>query len=139
MDTLSPVERSERMARIRSKNTKPELAVRRLTFAMGYRYRLHSRDLPGSPDLVFRSSKKVIFIHGCFWHGHKGCKTANRPKSRTEYWDDKFARNKQRDARNQDVLKVLGWRYLVIWECELKDVKTLRKRLRAFLGSIRRA
>ena len=139
MDTLTAVERSQRMARISSKNTKPELVVRHLVFSLGYRYRLHSRDLPGSPDLVFRSRKKAIFVHGCFWHCHEGCKVANRPKSRTEYWDDKFARNKQRDARNQRALKNLGWRSLVIWECQLKGIKSLQKRLQTFLGPIKRA
>jgi DNA mismatch endonuclease (patch repair protein) len=139
MDTLTTLQRSQRMASIRSKNTKPELIVRGLVFALGHRYRLHSRDLPGSPDLVFRSRKKVIFVHGCFWHGHRGCKTANKPKSRTQYWDEKFTRNKQRDARNQRALKALGWRSLVVWECELKDSVSLRRRLRIFLGPIKPA
>ena len=139
MDTLTTRERSERMSRIRSKNTKPELTVRRLTFALGYRYRVHVRDLPGSPDLVFRSRKKVVFVHGCFWHGHDGCKVANRPKTRTAYWDEKFARNRERDVRNQRALKLLGWRSLVIWECELKDMRALGKKLRAFLGPEKKA
>ena len=100
MDTLSKAERSERMARIRSKNTKPELQVRRLLHGLGYRFRLHRRDLPGSPDVVFAARRKIVFVHGCFWHGHKNCKVANRPKSRRSFWSAKFKRNRERDAMN---------------------------------------
>src|SRR3712207_402049 len=99
-DTLSPTERSERMRRIKSKDTKVEWTVRRMLFALGYRYRVHPKDLPGKPDVVFRSRKIAIFVHGCFWHQHQGCKVAHVPKSRVSYWREKFERNVQRDAEN---------------------------------------
>lgn len=130
---MSPAERSARMALIRSKDTKPEVAVRKAAHALGFRFRLHKRTLPGRPDLVFAGRKKVIFVHGCFWHSHSGCKVANQPKSRSEFWADKFARNKARDSANVSTLKEQGWGVLVIWECETKDIEKLKKRLRAFL------
>src|SRR5437899_9244114 len=105
MDTLTVAERSERMARIKSKDTKPELRVRRLVHRLGYRYRLHRKRLPGKPDLVFSSRRKVIFVHGCFWHAHEGCKVANQPKTRGEFWASKFMRNRQQDFVNQASLK----------------------------------
>ena len=101
MDTLTAAERSERMARIRSKDTKPELRVRQLVHRLGYRFRLHQKDLPGRPDLVFASRRKVVFVHGCFWHAHEDCSVANRPKSRSEFWNAKFERNRFRDPKNQ--------------------------------------
>jgi DNA mismatch endonuclease (patch repair protein) len=134
MDTLTVAERSERMARIRSKDTKPEWVVRRIAHALGFRYRLHVRGLPGSPDLTFKSRKKVIFVHGCFWHAHHGCKTANRPKSRRPYWDEKFRRNVERDAINERALRQNGWGVLTIWECETKKVARLGTRIASFLG-----
>jgi DNA mismatch endonuclease (patch repair protein) len=139
MDTLTASQRSERMARIRSKNTGPELAVRRLAHSLGYRYRLHVKGLPGSPDLVFGRRRKVVFIHGCFWHCHEGCSVANRPKTRTAFWDAKFARNKQRDYENLKALSKKNWRALTLWECELNDLKTTTKKLRAFLGPVKKA
>lgn len=123
------------MARIRSKDTKPEMRVRRLVHGMGYRYRLHAKDLPGRPDLVFRPRRKAIFVHGCFWHRHEGCSRNRSPKSpeRRDYWRMKLNGNVQRDRRNIDALKRMGWRSLVIWECETTDTDRLSERLRSFL------
>jgi len=134
VDTLTTAERSERMSRIRSANTKPELTVRRSLHRLGYRYRLHRRDLPGIPDLVFPSRKKVIFVHGCFWHAHKNCSVANLPKSRRSYWRAKFAGNKTRDSLNATLLTRFGWSVVTVWECETKDVELLTRRLRKHLG-----
>lgn len=135
VDTLTPVERSERMARVRSANTKPEMIVRRAAHSMGYRYRLHGRRVPGSPDMVFPRRRKVIFVHGCFWHGHD-CKLGARPpKSRVEFWSSKIAENRNRDARTLDRLLAAGWLPLVIWECELRDNDWLRRTLRGFLDA----
>lgn len=135
MDKLTPERRSENMRRIKSKGMKPELAVRRLVHGLGYRYRLHRKDLPGKPDLVFGPRRKVIFVHGCFWHGHEreGCLDARRPKSNTSYWNAKLAGNKQRDAERLQALKAMGWSVLVIWECETSDIPSVTKRLRHFL------
>lgn len=132
MDTLTPSERSERMSRIRSRDTKPEMAVRRLVFSMGFRYRLQGR-LPGRPDLVFSGRRKVIFVHGCFWHLHAGCPQCRVPKSRLEFWLPKLEANRKRDEENQTQLRELGWATLVIWECELKDSVRLTSRIRKFL------
>lgn len=134
MDTLSPKDRSDQMRLVRSKNTKPEMAVRRLAHALGYRYRLHAKSLPGRPDLVFGKRRKVIFVHGCFWHRHEGCARCRTPKSRVEYWSLKLDRNQRRDAENQRRLRASGWDYLVIWECELKSPEALADRIRTFLG-----
>ncbi len=121
------------MRLVRSTDTKPELLVRRLAYGMGFRYRLHVRDLPGVPDLVFRSRKKAIFVHGCFWHGHS-CRLGDRtPKSHVTYWEQKIARNSERDALNQRKLRDLGWDHLVLWECELKNEIALAQRIRSFL------
>jgi len=133
MDTLTPQARSERMSLVRGRDTKPELLVRRLTHGLGYRFRLHVARLPGRPDLVFPSRGKVIFIHGCFWHRHKGCALARMPKSRLEFWAPKLNANKVRDLRNRKRLSALGWRSLLIWECEIKDTKRLERRIKAFL------
>jgi len=119
MDTLTKTERTERMSRIRSKYTKPELHVRRLVYSLGYRYRLHRRDLPGTPDLVFPSRRKVIFVHGCFWHRHTGCPNTRWPKSKLGFWKPKLEANKRRDIKHKKQLTRQGWRYLVVWECEL--------------------
>lgn len=132
-DTLTKAERSERMKRVRDCNTKPELAVRRLTHAMGYRYRLHQRDLPGKPDMVFPGRKKVIFVHGCFWHGHS-CKHGDRrPATNIGYWEKKIARNVERYSTQVESLKGGGWSVLTVWECEMADVLELKRRLRRFL------
>lgn len=134
-DTLTPTQRSERMSRVRSKDTKPEMTVRRLAHGMGYRYRLHRKNLPGKPDLTFPSRRKVIFVHGCFWHRHPSatCKLARLPKSRLDFWLPKFEKNTVRDARNLREILDMGWSSLVVWECETENIETLRERLRAFL------
>ncbi|MGY3134575.1 DNA mismatch endonuclease (patch repair protein) [Bradyrhizobium sp. USDA 4501] len=134
-DKLTPERRSENMRRIKSKDMKPELLVRRMVHGMGHRYRLHRKDLPGKPDLVFGPKHKVIFVHGCFWHGHEreGCLDARRPKSNTDYWNPKLTRNKERDAERIASLEANGWNVLVVWECETKDAKALQSRLRKFL------
>lgn len=125
--------RSAQMRLIRAKDTKPELAVRRALFALGYRYRLHAAKLPGKPDLVFPGRRKAIFIHGCFWHRHSGCKKTRTPKTRLEYWQPKFAANVARDERNQAALRAEGWRFMVVWECELHDLDRLTRRIVRFL------
>lgn len=134
-DTLTTDARSERMSRVRGKNTKPEMSVRRLVHGMGYRYRLHDRRLPGSPDLVFRSRRKVIFVHGCFWHRHgdPSCKLARMPKSRQDFWGPKLEGNRERDERNQKALAREGWRQMVVWECECGHVEQVRNKITAFL------
>jgi DNA mismatch endonuclease Vsr len=134
MDTLSPAQRSARMALIRSKDTKPEMLIRRVLHGLGYRYRLHRRDLPGAPDLVFPARRMVLFVHGCFWHGHEGCKIAHQPESRPAFWAEKFDRNKARDLRNEEALRRAGWKVLTVWECETKDLSLLEHRLTTFLG-----
>jgi DNA mismatch endonuclease (patch repair protein) len=135
MDTLSPSDRSERMGRVRGRDTKPEMRVRRLVHGMGYRYRLHRKDLPGRPDLVFGPRKKVIFVHGCFWHRHAdpGCKLARLPKSRLEFWVPKLEANRERDIRAVGELRARGWDVLIVWECESARNEQLRNKLRAFL------
>ena len=137
VDSLSRKQRSERMSLVRSKHTRPELLVRRLVFALGYRYRLHARDLPGRPDLVFRKRRKVIFVHGCFWHRHAACGLARLPKSRLDFWRPKLDGNKERDKRNNRALAKDGWKVLTIWECRLKDTARLRATIRRFLDAQR--
>lgn len=137
VDNISPSERSEIMSRVRSKDSRPEMLVRQLTFREGYRYRLHVRDLPGCPDLVFRSRRKIIFVHGCFWHRHSGCVLARMPKSRIEFWRPKLEANRRRDARNKQRLYRSGWKVLTIWECQLKDVEKVKRRIRSFLDAQR--
>ena len=122
------------MRAVRSRDTGPEMIVRRLAHGMGYRYRLHSRDLPGKPDLVFRSRRKAIFVHGCFWHQHDCPRGARQPRSNRDYWTPKLARTKARDALCQSLLRKMGWETLVIWECELGDREALGRRIAAFLG-----
>jgi len=120
-DVLSEEQRRRNMAAIRSADTKPELRVRRSLHAAGLRYRLHVRALPGTPDLVFASRRVVVFVHGCFWHRHPGCKNARMPKSRLEFWAPKLGANAERDKRQQLALRRSGWRVIVIWECQTKD------------------
>lgn len=134
-DTLSPSERSKRMSLVRNRDTKPELQVRRLVHGLGYRYRLHRADLPGKPDLVFSSRRKVIFVHGCFWHRHPDpeCKLARLPKSRLEFWLPKLEGNRERDLRNESLLESSGWQALIIWECELTDKSQLEAKIIDFL------
>ena len=137
IDTVSKERRSEIMSRIRSSGMKPEMIVRRMTHAMGYRYRLHNKKLPGTPDLVFPSRRKAIFVHGCFWHQHSdpSCKKARIPKSNRDYWVSKFERNVVRDAESQSSLVEMGWSVLVIWECEIEaEGEALAERIAAFLS-----
>jgi len=133
MDPLSPEQRSYTMSRVHGKDTKTEMLVRRLLYRLGYRYRLQGRDLPGNPDIVFRSKKKVIFIHGCFWHGHDCRSGKKRPKSNEEYWLPKLAKTKARDAQNQEKLLELGWNFLILWECQLKNKDALIEKIRFFM------
>jgi DNA mismatch endonuclease, patch repair protein len=134
MDTISKERRSANMRAIRAQDTKPEMRLRRLIHGMGFRYRLHRRNLPGTPDLVFSARRKVIFVHGCFWHGHSCRRGFRVPRSNTAYWGDKLERNRRRDLANQESLEQLGWTTLVIWECELSDLGALSIRARSFLG-----
>lgn len=137
MDTLTPKERSERMSRVRNKDTKPEMRVRRLVSGMGYRYRLQYKKVPGRPDLAFPGRRMAIFVHGCFWHRHPDpeCPLARMPKSRLDFWMPKLEGNRARDLRKLQELRDLGWSALVIWECQLRDEEALRETLRAFLDS----
>ena len=114
-------QRSRNMSAIKSKNTKPEITLRKLLHSMGYRFRLHRKDLPGSPDIVLPKYKTVIFVHGCFWHRHENCKYASTPKTREEFWEAKFRENINRDKLNQENLSSKGWKIIVVWECEIKD------------------
>lgn len=131
-DPLSPGQRSERMSRIHSADTGPELVVRRLIHGMGYRYRLHDDKVPGHPDLVFRGRRSVIFVHGCFWHQH-GCAQYRMPRTRKAFWNLKLEKNVRRDGEVRSMLKAASWRFLVIWECEIKDTDRLKTRIREFL------
>lgn len=133
VDSISRDRRSDNMRRIKSRNTKPEMIVRSLLHRAGYRYRLHDRSLPGSPDIVLRRRKKAIFVHGCFWHQHPGCRQAYRPKSRPEFWLPKLDRNRERDLQTQQALAELGWDILVIWECDTTDSATVDLALKDFL------
>ena len=130
----SPSEvRSRTMRAVKGKDTKPELLVRRLVHRLGYRYRLHRKDLPGKPDLAFPGRRKAIFIHGCFWHGHDCRRGARVPKTNRDYWEAKIRRNQDRDARHLQELKRMGWGALTIWECQLRDLKSVTERVVAFL------
>jgi DNA mismatch endonuclease (patch repair protein) len=133
VDSISPGRRRENMRQIKSKGMKPEMAVRRIVHRLGFRYRLHVADLPGKPDLVFRRLNKVIEVRGCFWHRHGKCIDSHIPKSRIEYWGPKLERNRVRDAANLRHLKKLGFKVLVVWECEVPDEDRLTKRLTRFL------
>lgn len=137
MDTLTPDQRSERMSRVRGKDTKPELVVRRLIHGMGYRYRLHRSDLPGKPDLVFPSRYKLIFVHGCFWHRHPDpiCKLARLPKSKLDFWLPKLEGNRLRDIDNEVQLRNGGWKIMIVWECQLRDLESLKANIRDFLDT----
>jgi DNA mismatch endonuclease (patch repair protein) len=122
------------MRRITAKNTEPEMVVRRLLHSLGYRYRLHAKDLPGKPDIVFLRRKKVIFVHGCFWHQHEGCRGGRAPATRQGYWAPKLHRNIERDAENMSKLLAMGWDVCVVWECELKGENALLARIQGFLA-----
>lgn len=136
LDTLTPQERSKRMGRVRAKGSKAEIAVRGIVHGLGYRYRLHAKDLPGKPDIVFRKRKKIIFVHGCFWHRHEGCCRARFPKSpeTADWWRVKLLGNEERDVRTREALRGLGWDILVIWECETEDTARVEALVTAFLG-----
>lgn len=122
-DKHTPEQRSYNMSQVRSKNTKPELMVRKFLFSHGFRYRLHDKKLPGKPDMVLPKYKTVVFVHGCFFHGHEGCRYATIPQTRTEWWQEKISSNRRRDIENAAKLLALGWRIITIYECELKPVK----------------
>lgn len=133
-DRLSSQRRSWNMSRIKSRDTTPELAVRKVLYGMGYRYRLHSAAVPGKPDIVLKRFRAAIFVHGCFWHRHPGCKFVYSPKSRVEFWTKKFDANVRRDETVRKQLSDLGWKSLTIWECETKSSETIEHLLRGFLG-----
>lgn len=133
-DRLQPEARRRLMQTVKGKNTGPELEVRSLLHRLGYRFRLHRRDLPGTPDIVLPGRGAAIFVHGCFWHGHE-CRIGRLPKSRLDYWAPKIQDNRARDERKHSQLVAAGWRVLTVWQCELADLKALERRLRAFLGS----
>lgn len=135
VDTLDPAARSVRMATVKARDTKPELRVRRMVHALGYRYRLHDKRLPGTPDLVFASRRRVIFVHGCFWHRHDApaCKLARLPKTKLDFWLPKLQGNRDRDLRHQAELTATGWRHMVVWECQLRHKEHLENSVREFL------
>ncbi|MDO8722089.1 MAG: very short patch repair endonuclease [Syntrophales bacterium] len=134
MDTFSPEKRSEIMSRVRSTDTTPEKKIRSILHKLGYRFRLHRHDLPGTPDIVFPKHRAVIFVHGCFWHRHQGCPHATTPASRQEYWLPKFGRTAARDGKNQKELRQLRWNVIVVWECETKDLVKLTSDLVRMIG-----
>ena len=133
-DVFTPEQRSRVMAQVKGRDTTPEIAVRSLLHRLGYRFRLHRKELPGTPDVVLPRHRTVVFVHGCFWHQHPGCEAAARPASNTEYWNRKLDANRARDSRNQAELERLGWRVVIVWECETKDSSALEKRLLGLLG-----
>ena len=134
MDVFSKEKRSLIMSRIGGKNTKPELIVRSLLHRMGYRFRLHVADLPGTPDIVLPRHGKVVFVHGCFWHGHKGCKRAKRPATHKSFWNQKIDGNIKHDRKVRQDLRRLGWRVFTVWQCQTRDLDRLHRKLNAFLG-----
>lgn len=134
-DHVDRAKRSLIMAAVHSQDTKPEMAVRRMVHALGYRYRLHDRKLPGKPDLVFASQTKAIFVHGCFWHRHAGCKYATTPKTRKRFWEAKFSSNMARDRRTRRELRRMGWAVLTVWQCQLKNPGKLAGRIDEFLAN----
>ncbi|MGH9874814.1 MAG: very short patch repair endonuclease [Pyrinomonadaceae bacterium] len=134
MDILDEKKRTEIMSRVRSCNTGPEIRVRQILHGLGYRFRIHRKDLPGTPDIVLPGCKSVILVHGCFWHRHERCRDATTPKTRSGFWRKKFAENVARDRRNIASLRKLGWRFLVIWECDLRNEQDLTNKLIDFLS-----
>jgi DNA mismatch endonuclease (patch repair protein) len=127
MDNLSIQERSKMMSKIRSNNTKPEILLRKALFAKGLRYKINDKKLQGKPDIVLSKYRTVIFVHGCFWHNHKGCKRAHLPKSNVKYWENKIKTNEERDFKNREILEKLGWSVIIIWECELKTKEKIEQ------------
>ena len=134
-DVFPRDKRSWIMSRVREKNTCPELKVRSLVHRLGYRFRLHRKDLPGRPDLVFPSRKKIVFVHGCFWHGHDCVRGHRVPKTNSKYWIEKIQRNMERDSKHQSILKAMGWNVMVIWECEVNNSGILEEKIDGFLSS----
>ena len=137
VDTVPPEVRSRIMAQVKSKGMKPEMKVRRLAHGLGYRYRLHRKDLPGKPDMVFVARRKVVFVNGCFWHRHEGCPKVRIPKANRDYWVGKLERNRMRDERNLALLAQDGWGVMTVWECELGDMSAVADGLVAFLDGDR--
>lgn len=133
-DKFTPEKRSTIMSHVKGRNTAPELVVRKLLHRLGYRFRLHRKDLPGTPDIVLPKYRTVIFVHGCFWHGHSGCPRAARPTSNADFWNNKIDKNMARDSKAQEDLAVLGWQALVIWQCQIRDLAVLQERLRNFIS-----
>lgn len=131
-DRFTPEERSRIMAKVKGRNTKPEILVRRLLHRLGYRFRLHRKDIPGKPDIVLPRHRKIILVHGCFWHGHD-CKRGTRPEANADFWNAKIKKNMERDARNTEELRRLGWDVLILWSCEIKDSDKLAERLQCFI------
>jgi DNA mismatch endonuclease (patch repair protein) len=136
-DVYSKKKRSWIMSQVRDRDTEPELLVRSLIHGMGYRFRLHVRDLPGNPDIVLPRHEKVVFVHGCFWHGHKGCKRAARPSANKKFWEKKLSGNVERDKKKVRELRKLGWKVLVVWQCELRNLDKLTAKLERFLVETR--
>ena len=134
MDKISRQARSRNMSAIRGSNTKPEIRVRSILHSMGFRFRLHQSDLPGKPDIVLRKRNTVIFVHGCFWHRHLNCRNSTTPKTNKDFWMRKFSDNTERDSRNQKLLELMGWRVLIIWECETADTVQLKKIISEFFS-----
>lgn len=137
-DVFDSIKRSEIMSHVRSTNTKPEVALRKALFAEGLRYRINDKRLMGKPDIVFPKYKTVVFVHGCFWHGHEGCDHYSVPKSNTEYWINKVSKNKLRDKKEQDALMADGWRVIVVWECEINTKKGLLATTKSLVETIRK-
>jgi len=133
VDKLSPEHRGWLMSHVKSKNTTTEIAVRHLVFGMGYRYRLHDKRLPGRPDIVFSGRQKVIFVNGCFWHGHEGCRYARLPKIRLDFWRAKIEKNQARDRANIGLLEAKGWKVLTVWQCELRTIEIVTNKLYEFI------
>lgn len=133
MDTLTPLERSERMSRVKARDTRPERLVRRIVSSLGFRYRLSPHDVVGKPDLTFRGRRKAIFVHGCFWHRHQGCNLARVPKSRCDFWLKKLEGNRLRDSRKRSALRKAGWAVQVVWECQLRRPEVVAARIKRFL------
>jgi DNA mismatch endonuclease, patch repair protein len=134
-DKISKAQRSANMRAVRSRSTRPEILVRQIAHRLGYRFRLHYPALPGKPDIVFPGRQKAIFVHGCFWHQHEGCRRATVPKSNCDFWGPKLARNQVRDAEQLVSVRKKGWRVLVVWECEIKNQRRLAIKIKRFLGT----
>lgn len=137
VDKFSPAERSRIMSLVKGRDTSPEKLVRSILHKMGYRFRLHVKNLPGNPDIVLPKHRKIIFVHGCFWHGHKGCNRSKRPTTNVEFWDKKLSGNIQRDTKFRRKLKLMGWKVLVIWQCQTKNINKLQVKLENFLTTIK--